>query len=83
MRALLPTLLTLCYGSAMTDQTLLEERIAHLQAVVDDLSDVAARQAFEIDILTRRVAMLMQREAEREVADSAGFPVADQKPPHY
>lgn len=67
----------------MTSQTELEERIAHLQAVVDDLSDVVARQANEISHLTRRVTLLMQREAEREAADGSGLALADQKPPHY
>lgn len=61
----------------------LEEKIAHLIRSVDDLSDVVARQQTEIDRLTRRVQMLMQRAAERE-ADSAGnAPPASQKPPHW
>ncbi|WP_212525067.1 SlyX family protein [Actibacterium sp. MT2.3-13A] len=67
----------------MSDTTLLEERIAHLIAAVDDLSDVVARQQREIDVLTRRVAMLMQREAEREVDLGGTIPLADQKPPHW
>ena len=33
----------------------IEERTAHLIAAVDDLSDIVARQAGEIDTLTRRV----------------------------
>jgi SlyX protein len=62
----------------------LEEKIAHLQRVVDDLSDVISRQSAEIDTLTRRVAMLMQREAEREAdAGSHLFSGNDRPPPHY
>ena len=38
----------------------LEERIAHLSAALDDMSDEMTRQGREIDVLTRRVAMLMQ-----------------------
>jgi len=60
----------------------LEERIAHLTRSVDDLSDVVARQAREIERLAARVAMLMEREAERE-AEGGGVPLADQKPPHW
>jgi len=60
----------------------LEERIAHLTRSVDDLSDVVARQAREIERLAARVAMLMEREAERE-AEGGGVPRADQKPPHW
>ena len=67
----------------MSDTTLLEERIAYLAATVDDLSDVVARQQREIDVLTRQVAMLMQREAEREYDEGGSIPLADQKPPHW
>jgi len=47
----------------------LEEHIAHLTRTVEELSDVVARQDQEIAQLTRRVAMLMQREADRAVED--------------
>ncbi|MHC0052451.1 SlyX family protein [Actibacterium sp. D379-3] len=63
--------------------TLLEERIAHLTAAVDDLSDVVAAQATEIALLTNRVRMLMEREAEREFDQGGTVPLADQKPPHW
>lgn len=60
----------------------LEERIAHLMRAVDDLSDVVARQDREIATLTRRVHMLLEREAEREqMAGEA--PAANQPPPHW
>ena len=39
----------------------LEERCAHLIRAVEDLSDVVARQGAEIDVLTRRVHLLMER----------------------
>lgn len=60
-----------------------EEQIAHLVRMVDDLSEVAARQGREIDTLTRRVAMLAAREAERELDAGGTIPLADQKPPHW
>ena len=66
----------------MDQITKLEERIAHLQAALDDLSDVVTRQANDIDHLTRRVRMLLEREAEREAADGTGFALADRPPPH-
>ncbi|MEM9032286.1 MAG: SlyX family protein [Pseudomonadota bacterium] len=65
------------------DTTRLEERIAHLTRTVEDLSDVVARQDGEIIRLNRRVAMLMEREAERERADAGGVALVDQKPPHW
>jgi SlyX protein len=61
----------------------LEETAAHLARMVEDLSDVVARQEREIATLTRRVTMLMQREAERELDAGATAPLADQKPPHW
>jgi len=61
----------------------LEERIAHLTRTVDDLSDVIARQDREIALLTRRVAMLMEREAQRETEGSGGVVLGDERPPHY
>lgn len=61
----------------------LEEQIAHLTRMVDDLSDVIARQSRQIDVLERRVAMLMQREAERQSEGSGGVVFADERPPHY
>ena len=60
----------------------MEERTAHLIRAVEDLSDIVARQGREIDTLTRRVHMLMEREAERE-AGMADTPAADVKPPHW
>jgi len=59
----------------------LEERVAHLQRMVEDISDVVARQAREVDRLTRLTGLLLEREAERET----GFisPAANQKPPHW
>ncbi|MES2146060.1 MAG: SlyX family protein [Pseudomonadota bacterium] len=59
----------------------LEERMAHLIRAVEDLSDVVARQATEIDRLTRLVTMLAQREAERD--DTSDAPAASQRPPHW
>lgn len=67
----------------MARDTGLEERIAHLERTVDDLSEVVARQDAEIARLTRRVEMLMMREAEREVDAGGTVPLADQKPPHW
>ncbi len=61
----------------------LEEKLAHLIRTVDDLSDVVAAQQTEIDRLTRRVAMLMEREANREAEGSGGIVLGDERPPHY
>jgi len=60
----------------------LEEKTAHLMRAVEDLSDVVARQAREIEVLQRRVQMLMEREAERE-AMAGAVPEANVRPPHW
>lgn len=65
------------------DLTRLQERVAHLTATLDDVSDVVARQQAEIDRLTRRVAMLLEREAAREANETGADIVADRPPPHY
>ena len=61
----------------------LEEQIAHLTRTTEDLSDIIARQEREIAVLTRRVPMLMEREAERETQGGGGVIVGDERPPHY
>ena len=65
------------------DTTALEEKIAHLTRAVDDLSDVVARQATALALAERRIAMLMEREAGRDLDAGGSVPLADQKPPHW
>ncbi|KGJ13860.1 SlyX family protein [Paracoccus panacisoli] len=60
----------------------LEERIAHLTRAVEELSDVVTRQDAELRRLSRRVGLLMEREADREAAEGT-IPLADQRPPHW
>lgn len=60
----------------------LEEAVAHLTRTVDELSGVVARQEREIARLSRRIGLLMEREAERE-AEGGTIPLADQRPPHW
>ena len=53
----------------MTDQvTKLEEQVAHLERICEDLSAMVAKQGAEIERLTRHTQMLMAREADREAA---------------
>ena len=67
----------------MTDTTRLEEEIAHLSRMVEDLSDVVARQEKEITVMKRRLGILLEREAERELESGGSVPLADQRPPHW
>ncbi len=60
----------------------MEERISHLIRTVEDLSEVVARQDRELATLARRVQMLMEREAEREMM-AGDAPEANQPPPHW
>ena len=61
----------------------LEEQIAHLTRTVEDVSDVVARQERALDTLTRRVQMLMEREAARAAEGGGGMITGDERPPHY
>ena len=61
----------------MSNDTRLEEMLAHLSRQVEELSDVVARQDREIATLTRRVEMLMHREAERESEMGGTVPLAN------
>jgi len=61
----------------------LEEHIAHLTRTLDELSDVVARQEKEIETLSRRVHMLLEREARRQDEGSGGVFIADERPPHW
>ncbi len=61
----------------------IEEDIAYLTRLVDDLSDVVARQDRDLQRLTAQVAQLRTREAEREAQDTSALPIADRPPPHY
>lgn len=61
----------------------LEEALAHLSRVTEDLSEVIARQDAEIDRLTRRVELLLRAAAEQQLDDGGTIPMADQRPPHW
>ena len=61
----------------------IEETLAHLTRTVDDLSDIVARQEREIETLTRRVHMLLEREAERQSEGGGGVVLGDERPPHW
>jgi len=66
-----------------TRTTKLEVEVAHLARTVDELNEVVTTQADEIEILTRRVRMMMERLAEEDVASGSAAPLADQRPPHW
>ena len=67
----------------MSDTTHLEEQIAHLTRSVEELSDIVARQEVELALTSRRLEILMQREAAREVDAGGTVPLSDQRPPHW
>lgn len=61
----------------------LEETLAHLTRVTEDLHEVIARQDTEVVTLTRRVEMLMRSAAEQQAGADGTIPLADQRPPHW
>ena len=60
-----------------------EEALAHVARLAEELSEVVARQEAEIARLSRRVGLLLEREAEREAEAGGAIPLADQRPPHW
>lgn len=69
--------------AGMDDLTALQERFAHQERLLDELSDTVTAQARAIELLERRVAMLMQREAERDADAPGGVVLGDERPPHW
>lgn len=67
----------------MSDIDRMQERLAHLEHSLDELSDTVARQDREIETLQRRLSLLMSREAEREAEATGGTILGDERPPHY
>jgi SlyX protein len=64
-------------------QDRMEEQMAHLSRAVDDLSEMLRAQAARLDRLERRLALLLEREAEREADAGSSVLLADQRPPHW
>lgn len=63
--------------------TRLEEKLAHLERMVEDLSDVVAGQQTEIARLTRLVDLLRARDADRDAEGRSHVVLGDERPPHY
>ncbi|MFN3279307.1 MAG: SlyX family protein [Paracoccus hibiscisoli] len=61
----------------------LEEALAHLTRLTEDLSEVIARQDRDLSRLTARVDRLTQVEAERQADAPGSIALADQRPPHW
>lgn len=61
----------------------IEETLAHVARLAEELSDVVARQELALTRMERRIGLLMAREAEREADGSGAIPLADQRPPHW
>ncbi len=61
----------------------LQERAAHLERQVEELSAIVARQDGVIARLQGQVKLLMEREAAREAEGSGGVVLGDERPPHW
>ncbi len=68
----------------MTDRlTRAEEQLAQLAQSFEELSDIVTAQQAAIDRLERRLALALEREAEREWQEGGTVPLGDERPPHY
>ncbi len=60
----------------------LEEKLAHLERAMNELSDVVARQQKELDRATDRHQRLLDKLSALE-SDWGPSATAEEKPPHY
>ena len=60
----------------------IEEKLAHLELAVNELSDVVARQQKELDRATERHQRLLDKMAAME-SDVGASATAEERPPHY
>ena len=65
------------------ERTALEERIAHLEREISDLSSGMAAQDEALRRLAETVERLARREAERAAEGSGGVVLGDERPPHW
>lgn len=61
----------------------LEEKLAHQEKLLDELSEVVADQGRQIDLMEVRLRRLMDRDAAREAEGTGGVILGDERPPHY
>lgn len=61
----------------------LEERIAHLERMLEELSQVVAGQAEDIARLGRLTEALRRKAVEDAAAAGGGIVFGDERPPHY
>jgi SlyX protein len=61
----------------------LEEKIAHLQHMLDELNMVVFRQSETIDKLHKRMQELNEKVANSKDAQSGQDIISDDRPPHY
>ena len=57
-----------------------EAKISYLIKDVEDLSDIVAKQALELEQLNKKVSFLIQKEIERDEINGV---VLGDKPPHW
>jgi len=69
----------------MSQETIarLEEKLAHLEKTLDEMSDVVAAQGRLIDQMRAQLQRLVAREAARESEGTGGVILGDERPPHY
>ncbi|MGE4594819.1 MAG: SlyX family protein [Gammaproteobacteria bacterium] len=61
----------------------LEEKIAHLQHMLDELNMVVFRQSETIDKLSKHVKELNEKVANSDGTQAAQDIISDDRPPHY
>jgi SlyX protein len=60
-----------------------EIHISHITRSVEELSDLVAKQADQIDRLNARFQMLVDRLSKQNSGEDSDVPLLDQRPPHW
>lgn len=61
----------------------LEIQVAHLTRANEELSDVVARQAKRLEVMEKRLELLLERAREHEAANVGSHVFGDERPPHW
>lgn len=60
-----------------------EIHISHISRSVEELSDLVAKQADQIDRLNARFQMLVDRLSKQDSGEDSDVPLLEQRPPHW
>lgn len=61
----------------------IEIKLTEALRLSEELSDIVAQQANQLDVAERRIQLLMERAAQDEANSASGISINDTPPPHW